>query len=67
MLFWRPVVNIVCIVCVLVMYGKRCMISAIAPAECGPAIEVPDELPYRGCGTPVTTCTVVLLILFPAP
>src|ERR1700741_2356125 len=38
------------------------MTSASAAAECGPAIEVPDELPYRGCGTPLTTCTVVLLI-----
>src|ERR671922_2705620 len=44
------------------MYGKRCMISASAAAECGPAIDVPDALPYRGCGTPSTTSTQVLLI-----
>ena len=44
-LFCRPVVYIVCSVCVFVMYGKRCMISARAAAECGPAIDVPDELP----------------------
>src|SRR3954452_8508902 len=42
--FWRPVVNIVCSACVLVMYGNRCMISASTAAECGPAIEVPDAL-----------------------
>ena len=43
--FWRPVVNIVYSACSLVMYGKRCMTSVSAAAECGPAIEVPEELP----------------------
>src|SRR4029453_2447802 len=38
------------------------MISASAAAECGPAIDVPEAAPYRGCGTPSTTCTVVLLM-----
>ena len=44
------------------MYGKRFMINASEAAECGPAIDVPDELPYRACGTPLTTWTIVLLI-----
>src|ERR671917_2920291 len=61
--FWRPVVNIVKSACSFVMYGKRCMISARAAAECGPAIEVPDALRYRGCGTPFSSCTQVLLII----
>ena len=38
------------------------MINASEAAECGPAIDVPDELPYRACGTPLTTWTIVLLI-----
>src|SRR5919107_4088411 len=44
------------------MYGKRCMINASAAAECGAAIDVPENAWYRGCGTPLTSSTVVLLI-----
>ena len=39
------------------------MTSASIAAECGPAIDVPEALPYRGCGTPSTSDTVVLLML----
>ena len=41
--FWRPVVNIVYSACSLVMYGKRCMISPSAAAQCGAAIDVPEK------------------------
>src|SRR3954465_15559221 len=47
------------------MYGKRSMITASPAAEWGPAIDVPDELPYVAVGTPPTTDTVVLLIALP--
>src|SRR4051794_25796932 len=43
--FCRAVVNIVYSACSLFMYGKRCMIKLSADASCGPAIDVPDELP----------------------
>ena len=62
--FCRPVVYIVYSACSLVMYGKRCMTRFSEDALCGPAIDVPDKLPYVAVGVPRMTETVGLLMEF---